>query len=108
MQKISFETITKEELKKKLDRQEDFQLVNVLPPIYYNLGFIPGSKKIPVEDLERREKEPSKEKEVVVYCANDECKASRQAAEKLAADGFDVKVYTGGISEWTQSDYPTE
>lgn len=104
----SFQTISKETLKEKIDKHEDFQLVNVLSPENYNLGFIKGSMRIPVNELDQREEELDKAKEVVVYCASHECSASRNAAEKLAADGFNVKAYEGGIKEWKQARYPTE
>ena len=59
-------TISKEELKAKIDRNESFQLVNVLGPDYFHLGSIKGSKSIPLDELEKRLGELDKSKEVVV------------------------------------------
>lgn len=102
------QTITKEELKRRMDGGEAVQVVNVLDPKYYDLGFIRGSRKIPVAELERRAGELDKSKEVVTYCAGVECSASRQGAEKLAALGFKVQAYEGGIKEWKAAGFPTE
>ena len=108
MTQTSFQSISKKELKKKMDQNEDFQIVNVLPPEHHNLGLIKGSLKIPVSELEKRQEELDKSKEVVVYCASHECNASRDAAKKLAQLGFNVRAYEGGIKEWKESGFPTE
>jgi len=104
----SVETITKEELLEKMDNHEPIQIVNVLSPEYYNLGFIRGSLKIPVEELDKKLKRLDKNKEIITYCAHNECSASRNAAEELAAKGFQVKAYEGGIREWKAAGFPVE
>lgn len=101
-------TISKEGLKTKIDRGEKFQIVNVLAPSYYHLGFIRGSLKIPLDQLEERLGELDKSQEVVVYCASKTCQASKNAAEKLAHHQFNVIAYEGGIEEWKDSGYPVE
>jgi ArsR family transcriptional regulator len=105
---MSVQTITKEQLQQKLERGESVQVVNVLEPKHYDLGFIKGSKKIPVSQIEQRTGELDKSKEVVTYCASHECHASQEGAEKLAAKGFQVKAYEGGIKEWKEAGLPTE
>jgi len=101
-------TITKEELAQKLARNEPIQIVNVLSPDYYKLGIIKGSKKIPLDQLDGRIHELDKTQEVVTYCANYMCTASREAARDLAKKGFKVRAYEGGIEEWTKSGLPLE
>lgn len=101
-------TISKEELKKKIDRKENVQIINVLAPEYYKDGFIPGSMRIPTAELENRLWEIDKDREVIVYCASYKCDASKRAAEALATLGFDVKAYEGGIKEWKEAGYPVE
>lgn len=101
-------TISKEELLEKLENNEPVQVVNVLDPEYYNLGFIQGSQKIPLDELDKRLKELNKNQEVVTYCAHSECPSSRKAAEKLAAKGFNVRAYEGGIKEWSAAGFPME
>jgi rhodanese-related sulfurtransferase len=101
-------TVTREELRWKIARGEDCQIVNVLSPDYYHLGFIKGSLKIPLDKLETRLNELDKSREVVVYCANKECDASRRAAEKLEQLGFSVSAYEGGIEDWKEAWLPVE
>jgi rhodanese-related sulfurtransferase len=102
------QTISKEQLFQKMQRGEPVQIVNVLDPEYYKLGVIKGSKKIPLDQLDNRLSELDKKREVVTYCANTKCTASRMAAEKLSAAGFDVKAYEGGAQEWVESKLPVE
>lgn len=101
-------TITKEELSKKLADGEPVQVVNVLSSDYYKLGIIQGSKKIPLDELDGRIDELDKTKEVVTYCANSMCTASMQAARDLAAKGFNVRAYEGGIDEWKKAGLPVD
>jgi rhodanese-related sulfurtransferase len=100
--------ISKEELQERMFSNPDLQIVNVLDPKYYNLGFIRGSLKIPLDQLDARVDELDKNKEVVVYCASVDCPASRKAAEKLEAKGYQVKAYEGGIKEWKAAGMATE
>lgn len=102
------ETVTKEELLQKITEGEDFELVNVLEPSSYLLGFIKGSKRIPVSQLDARIDELDINKEVVVYCASVECSAAKKAAERLDVAGFNVRVYAGGILEWKEAGLPME
>ena len=99
--------VTKEQLEKKI-QAGNVQVVNVLDPKWYELGFIQGSKKIPLKELDARLGEIDKSKEVVTYCASYECSASREAAEKLSAKGYKVSAYVGGIKEWKAAGLPTE
>ncbi len=107
METTQVEAITKEELLKKM-KAGKVQVVNVLDPEWYKLGFIKGSQKIPLGELEKRLRELDKSKEVVTYCANTQCTASSEAAKRLAARGFNVRAYEGGIKEWTEAGLPTE
>ena len=105
---VKVKTITKESLSQKLERGEPVQVVNVLDPKWYALGLIKRSLKIPLAELDRRLGELDKSKEVVTYCASSECSASGEAAKKLAAEGFNVRAYEGGIKEWRAAGLPTE
>ena len=101
-------TITKTELERKLQGKEPVQVVNVLSPDYYRLGFIKGSVAIPLAELEKRHTELDKSKEVVTYCAGVDCSASGKAAQLLADKGYNVSAYEGGIKEWKAAGLPTE
>jgi len=101
-------TITKDELKKKIDSKEQVQVVNVLSPDYYHLGFIEGSKRIPVSELNERSNELDKSKAVVTYCASKDCHASLDGAKILESKGFKVEAYEGGIKEWKEAGLPMD
>jgi rhodanese-related sulfurtransferase len=101
-------TITKDELKAKLDAGDPVQIVNVLAPQAWEEGVILHSKKIPLPELDNRIHELDRSIEVVTYCAGYSCNASREAAEKLMRKGFRVKAYEGGILEWKEAGLPLE
>jgi ArsR family transcriptional regulator len=101
-------TITKEELLQKIEKGENVQIVNVLQPEGYHMGFIKGSKRIPYTELEQRAGELDKSREVVTYCANSMCSASKTGAEILSKLGYNVRAYEGGIREWTDAGLPKE
>jgi rhodanese-related sulfurtransferase len=100
--------IDKDELMEKMKDDEGVQVVNVLEPALYGLGAIQGSLKIPLGELERREGELDKSREVVTYCAGGDCTASKTAAERLAARGYMARYYGGGIREWKEKGLPLE
>ena len=64
-------TISREELKAKLDRGDEFVLVEALPRAAYEKAHLPGAVNLPpdlVEDL-AAERLPDKDADIVVYCA---------------------------------------
>lgn len=107
------EKIDTEQMKELLDSNEDFVLINVLDESQFEERHIPGSMNIPVEDpdfLERvTDYVPGKNQRIVVYCANEDCPASQQAAAKLENAGYtDVIDYTEGIEGWQTTGEPVE
>lgn len=103
-----FSTIGRDELRSRLDRHENIQLVNVLGPAYDHLGSIPGSRRIPVDTIGSRPLTLDKDSDVVTYCAGPQCDASRRAAEMLAGLGYRVSAYEGGIQDWKDAGYALE
>ena len=64
--------ISRDELKTRLDRGDDFTLVEALPPPAYRDGHIPGAINLPsaqVRELAPK-RLPDKAAEIVVYCAS--------------------------------------
>ena len=105
---VNIRIIGKEELKNKLDKGEDFTLIDVLEPSQYSKVHITRAINIPLQELGSRHKELDQKKEVVTYCYGSECGASKSAARVLAEQGFKVSAYEGGIREWVLSEMPTE
>lgn len=103
------ETITREELKEKMDSGDEFALVNVLSSEQFEREHIPGSINIPLDQVEQEFPEQFEEgDDIVVYCASPSCQASPKAAQKLESMGFtNVKDYEDGLSDWKER-YETE
>jgi rhodanese-related sulfurtransferase len=96
------DTITREELKKKLDRKEDFKLVFTLGEWHYKAMHIPGS--ILCNSRETASKQFDKNDEIIVYCSSVTCTASIMAYRALKKDGFtNVRRYAGGLEDWQKS-----
>ena len=65
-------TITRDELKKKMDRGDKFKLVETLPEGAFEQVHLPGAANLPPETLRKLAPEilPDKNAEIVVYCAS--------------------------------------
>lgn len=98
------QSISRDELKNKLDRNDNFTLVDVLSEDDYKESHIPGAINIPLKVIgSEAEKRFDKDDEIVVYCASTDCDASPRAAEKLEKLGFtNVKDYEEGKKGWKE------
>jgi rhodanese-related sulfurtransferase len=65
-------TISRSELKLKIDRGEKFYLVEVLPKVAYDHAHLPGAINLPGARLKELAPTvlPDKDADIVVYCAN--------------------------------------
>jgi rhodanese-related sulfurtransferase len=65
-------TISRDELKQKIDRGDDFLLVETLPKISYEHAHLPGAINIPSDQISVLAPRllPDKNAEIVVYCAS--------------------------------------
>ncbi|HEY5609644.1 MAG TPA: rhodanese-like domain-containing protein [Thermoanaerobaculia bacterium] len=59
--------ITAPELKEKIDRKEDFQLIDVREPREHAINRIPGARLIPMGEVQQRIGEIDPDREVVVH-----------------------------------------
>jgi adenylyltransferase/sulfurtransferase len=88
------------ELKTKIDRGEQFILVDVREPHEYQICRIPGAKLIPLGELPKRVGELDPASEIVVHCKMGG--RSAKAVEFLKKAGFkNVSNLTGGILAWS-------
>ena len=63
--------ITREELKEKMERGDDFVLVDVLDEPYYRQSHLPGAINLPLESVgEAADVLSDKSAEIIVYCMN--------------------------------------
>ena len=104
------ENITRGELKEKMDRGDDFTLVEALSERHYETTHLPGAVNLPYEFVDEADKLlPDKGAEIVVYCMNEECESSREAVRELAALGYEnVLHYAGGKQDWMEAGLPIE
>lgn len=65
-------TISRDELKQKIDRKDNFILVETLPETAYHHAHLPGAINLPPDKVtaEAPKLLPGKDAEIVVYCAS--------------------------------------
>lgn len=105
------QTITRQTLQAKLDGQSGVVLVEALPEKYFLHSHLPGAINIPHDQIDAQAPAllPSKEAEIVVYCANAACQNSRLAAQRLGELGYrNVSVYEAGKADWIEAGLPIE
>lgn len=103
--------ITRDELWAKIERGDDFVLLETLAPKTYAYGHLPGALNLPPDEVRRRAHElvPNRETEIVVYCANRGCPASTEAADELENLGYaNVLEYLDGKADWKEAGLPME
>jgi molybdopterin/thiamine biosynthesis adenylyltransferase/rhodanese-related sulfurtransferase len=89
------------EVKAKLDRGDDFVLVDVREPHEWQIGRIEGAKLIPLNDVPKRMHELDPEAEIVVHCKMGG--RSAKAVEFLKQHGYSkARNMTGGILAWSE------
>lgn len=97
------------EVKEKLDRGDDFILVDVREPDEHHQGRVGKSVHIPrgilEMTMERHFKDPGKE--IILYCAGGG--RSAVAAQALRKMGYEkVGSMEGGFEGWQRSGFPVE
>ena len=103
-------SITREELKAKMDRGEEFVLVDALSAKHYESSHLPGAVNLPYEFVDEAETVlPDKDAEIVVYCMNLDCEASTEEARELEEMGYrNVLHYAEGKQDWIRAGFPVE
>ncbi|MBL8293740.1 MAG: molybdopterin-synthase adenylyltransferase MoeB [Bryobacterales bacterium] len=93
-------------LKARLDRGDDFVLVDVREPHEFQIGRIPNSRLIPLGELPKRVNELSVGDDIVVHCKSG--MRSAKAMDFLKQSGFKrVKNLKGGILAWSDKVDPS-
>jgi sulfur-carrier protein adenylyltransferase/sulfurtransferase len=94
------------ELKRKLDRGDDFILIDVREPHEYQIARIPGARLIPLGELPKRLSELDPNAEIVAHCKMGG--RSQQAVDLMKQNGFkNVLNMTGGITAWSDKVDPS-
>jgi rhodanese-related sulfurtransferase len=98
-----FDNISPDDLREKMEKGEDFLLLDVRTPAEHASQAIEGSHLIPVQELAYRVSELPRDKEIVVYCRVGN--RSAFASAHLARLGYNVKNLEGGILAWSRTNH---
>jgi len=97
------------EIKRRLDRSEQFHLIDVREESEFARGHLPAARHIGKGVIERDIETliPDTSAEIVLYCGGGY--RSALAADALQRMGYDnVTSMDGGWRAWSESGYPTE
>jgi adenylyltransferase/sulfurtransferase len=99
--------ITAAELKERLERGEDLQVIDVREPHEYDIARLPDTKLIPLGQVVARMSEIDPARETVVHCKGGV--RSAKAIEALKEAGFPGRLINlkGGITAWSTDVDPT-
>jgi rhodanese-related sulfurtransferase len=87
------------ETKEKIDRKDDFTLLDVRSKPEYDSGHIKGCLHIPLNELRSKTDQLDKSKEIVTYCGVG--LRAAQAHRILRNTGFeDAKFMEGSMAAW--------
>src|SRR5882672_5613090 len=96
--------VSRDELRAKLASGEPFKLVMAASDFGFRAKHIPGSIHLNTHGAHNAADRLSgleKKDEIVVYCSNIDCRASRAAISELLERGYrNVKHYAGGLIDW--------
>jgi rhodanese-related sulfurtransferase len=77
------------------------QVIDVRTQVEYEAGHIPGSRHIPLSDVQRESAELDREQPVILYCRSGN--RSGPAADAFAASGWDAHSIEGGVLAWDEA-----
>jgi sulfur-carrier protein adenylyltransferase/sulfurtransferase len=106
-EKPRMEEITATELKQRLDRGDDLQIIDVREPNEFDIARIPGTKLIPLGEVVNRKGEIEEGRETIVHCKGGA--RSARAIEALTGAGFKGRLVNlkGGITAWSNDVDPS-
>jgi rhodanese-related sulfurtransferase len=105
--KCPMKTITRQELKAKLDVGADIKLVMTVGGWTFRARHIPGSVSFPSPSCALRELRP--DDEIIVYSTSQHRRDTVAAFDALKAHGYrNVCCYLGGLADWEDAGYPVE
>jgi sulfur-carrier protein adenylyltransferase/sulfurtransferase len=93
------------EVKTKIDRGDNFVLIDVREPHEYQICSIPTAKLIPLGQLPQRLGELDRDIEIVAHCKSG--MRSAKAVDLLTRNGFRARNMKGGILAWSDKVDPT-
>jgi adenylyltransferase/sulfurtransferase len=105
--KTELEEITATELKRRMERGDDLQIIDVREPNEYEIARIPNTTLIPLGQVTSRMNEIDPARDTVVHCKMGG--RSAKAIDALKQAGFKGRLInlTGGITAWSNDVDPS-
>ena len=105
-EEIKMTDISPKQVKERIDRGDDFVLIDVREPHEYQICSIPTAKLIPLGELPKHLSELDPNADYVMHCKGGG--RSAKACELMRASGFKtVRNMTGGIGLWSDQVDPS-
>ncbi len=106
-EKLPVRVLDREELRARLADGPAFKLVMVASDFGFRAKHIPGS--LHVKPYGETFSALEKHDDIVVYCSNLDCNASRSVIKKLLSLGYQkVSHYPGGLIDWEAAGLPLD
>lgn len=111
MRELRIARITVDELHQKVEAGENPMILDLRPHIELEQdpSLIRGALHMSMEDIERRQLEIPRDRDVILYCSCPNEVSSARIALALRRNGISrVRPLLGGIDAWRDRNYPTE
>jgi rhodanese-related sulfurtransferase/DNA-binding transcriptional ArsR family regulator len=105
--KFDFETVTNDDLLRKLE-SGNVTVLDVRSESEYKTGHIAHALSIPIDQLSKRLKELPGGTEIVAYCRGPFCVLADEAVALLTKAGYKVTRLEEGFPEWQLQELPVE
>jgi rhodanese-related sulfurtransferase len=105
-----FPLVSVREVEQMLDGKADVLVVDARDPVSYARGHLPGAANYPFGNwLEEGRPLPPKDRDLVVYCNNQDCPIARLWSEKAIQQGYArVRHMKAGYQGWRDAGLPVE
>ena len=77
------------------------QVIDVRTSVEHDVGRIPGSRHIPLADVQQESADLDRDQPVILYCRAGN--RSGPAADAFAASGWDAHSIAGGLMAWADA-----
>ena len=97
--------LTAQEVRIKVESEEDVQLIMTLSPENFAVFHIPGS--INICNIDHAKEQFPLDTKIIVYCSDRQCLSSYYAYHELKRSGYrNIWRFSGGLREWQEAGFP--
>jgi rhodanese-related sulfurtransferase len=86
----------------------DVLVLDVRPEVEYQSGHIAEARSIPIDELETRLGELSRDQEIIAYCRGPYCVFADEAVTLLQKHGYRARRLVEGLPDWQALNLPVE